>query len=585
MFKSKVSINKFFNILNLFFLILPLLLLSGCTMLTMPPNTSLYSGSIQVYSDPAGAAIYLDGSDTGYTSPKLLNNIYPGSHLITFKLEGYLNSNNFVQVYPNQTTPLNVTLTPNPYLNLPDTKNLLRIEVQPETLSLFSGEVAHIDSIIAYYSDNSYQNISANQCSMYSTNPDVAYINLVGQIGQITALSKGQTTIWISYSETGITKSDSILVIVDEFNQNLGNLININVLPDTMTLDIGESKSISLITAYYDSGLEQSISPEQCDFYVNNSFVSINNYGVITGNSPGTSIITASYTEGGISKSDTLTVTVNQTFANQPTYRALAIGIGDYIYYGEEGDLLAPPYDVNKMAEILEDCRFNVNQTSFQKISTLKDQQATKQNIINKIQSTFSGADENDVSYFYFSGHGALVNQVSYLCPADFNGQISSAISVDELESDLSAVAGTKVVFIDSCNSGGFIGKSTLETEEFKNTEYLTQFNDGIISAFANHILSKDLLTSAEYQVLTSSHWYEESYEIDPADGEPFGVFTQGLYEGCSLDNNTPADINQNDKISLSEAYNFIYQWVAAMRVNQNVQVYPVNSSFTIFEY
>jgi len=171
------------------------------------------------------------------------------------------------------------------------------------------------------------------------------------------------------------------------------------------------------------------------------------------------------------------------------------------------------------------------------------------------------------------------------LCPADFNGQISSAISVDELESALSAVAGTKVVFIDSCNSGGFIGKSMLETEEFKNMEYLTQFNEGIISAFANHTLSKDLLTSAEYQVLTSSHWYEESYEIDPADGEPFGVFTQGLYEGCSLANNTPADINQNDKISLSEAYNFISQWVAAMRVNQNVQVYPINSSFTIFEY
>ena len=565
-------------------LFLPLLLLNGCLLAPNYPNQSYY-GNIQVNSTPANASIYLDGIYTGFTSPKTIRNISAGNHLITLKLEGYLNSNNIVPVYPQKTSTLEVILTPIVFPPSPYVAYLTNIEVNPDSFYLSTGETKQINSIIAYYSDGTSKEIPFGQCSIFSLNQEIAYVS---PTGQVSGLSEGETTIWVTYTENNIKKSDFISVYVSGETVNLEELVMIEVLPETMDLDIGESQSIVSIRAYYDNNTNRLISPNWCDFNIDNGHASIDNEGTITGISNGVSIITISYEEKGIAKSDFITVTVSSTVINQPAYRSLLIGIGDYIYYGEEGDLSAPPYDVNKMAEILEDCRFNVNQTSFQKISTLKDQQATKQNIINKIQSTFSGAEENDVSYFYFSGHGALVNQVSYLCPSDFNGQISSAISVDELESALSAVAGIKVVFIDACNSGGFIGKSgeeVVETEEIKDLEYLTQFNEAIISAFANHTLFKDLLTSAEYQVLTSSHWYEESYEIDPGDGEPFGVFTQALHEGCSLANNTPADINQNDKISLSEAYNFIYQWVAAMRVNQNVQVYPVNSSFTIFEY
>ena len=190
-FKRKINIKNAFNISHLFFLIL-LLLLSACTMLPVPPYNSSGYGSIQIYSEPVGAFIYLDGSDTGYTSPKLLNNIYPSSYLVTFKLDGYLNSNNFVQVYPDQTTQLNVHLTPNPYLPSSNTKHLLKVEVEPESLVLSTNEVGHIDSITAYYSDGTNETISANQCTVYSTKPSVA---IVTPGGQITALSDGQTKI------------------------------------------------------------------------------------------------------------------------------------------------------------------------------------------------------------------------------------------------------------------------------------------------------------------------------------------------------------------------------------------------------
>lgn len=578
--KNKNNMNNSIFAVCAFFIFM-FLLMNGCTVLP-PVNHSLLYGSIQTYSTPAGASIYLDGSDTGFTSPKTLNNMNPGSYLVTFKLEGYLNSINFVQVYANQTSQLNVQMTPNPYLPSPDINILTKIEVEPDSLALSNGEVGYIDSITAYYINETIKTISANQCSLYSTKSDIATVT---PEGQIIALSEGQANIWVEYTESNITKSDNIFVNVYHSIEETGNLVSINVLPKTLSMDIGESQPISSITAYYESGIEKNINPNLCNFSVNNSFVSVSNSGIITGNSNGNSTVTVSYTEENITKNDSLSVTVSEAFINYPTYRALSVGVGDYMYYGPDGDLLAPPYDVNKMAEMYTDCRFGLANTTFQKIDKLIDQQATKANILNKIKNTFSGADSNDVSYFYFSGHGVLYNNNSFLCPADFNGTTSSAISVHELEASLSVIPGIKVVFIDTCHSGGFIGKSTSENNVELGNDSLTIFNDSIIDAFASQPFSKDLLTSNQYRVLTSSHWYEVSYEIHPDTGNPFGVFTRALYEGCSLVNNTPADTNQDDRISLHEAYGFIAQWVASIRINQNVQVYPTNSSFPIFEY
>ncbi len=585
-YKKNIKTSKINSLLKLPTLIIIFILLGACTYYPVTPPGYQTNGNIQIYSTPAGASIYLNGTQTGYTSPELIKNIPAEGYLVTLKLEGYLNSNNFVQVYPNQTSELNVSLSPNPYIVPPDKRELTKIEVKPAYMDLSVMDTGYIESITAYYSDNTSKIISTNECYIYSSKPGIAF---VAPGGEINALSDGQANIWVEYTESNITKKDNILINVYGELQEPGNLIGISVLPSEMSLAIGDSKPISSITAHYDNGLEQAINPNNCIFSINNSFVSVSNSGIISGNAVGNSIVTVSYTENNITKTDTISVSVSETIASDSIYRALAVGVGDYIYYGEDGDLIAPPYDVNKIKEIFNDCQFGSNNIGFSKIKELKNTQATKTNILQGIQSTFSGADENDVSYFYFSGHGALLDQVSYLCPSDFNGYTNSAISVHELESFLSAIPGTKVVFIDTCHSGGFIGKdiSRNETDNtiFSEEEYLTDFNDSVINSFARYSITRDLLTSSEYQVLTSSHWYQLSYELHPPNEDPFGVFTRALYEGCSLANGIPADVNMNNKISLNEAYNYIAQWVAAMRINQDVQVHPLNSTFAIFEY
>jgi len=357
-------------------------------------------------------------------------------------------------------------------------------------------------------------------------------------------------------------------------------LSSIAVHPDIMDLEEGESQNIISITAYYSDSSTANIPFINCSYYsYNPSCATANSSGLITGISTGSTTIIVFYTEGTISKTDTVEVTVTQ---NEAVYRALCVGVGDYINYGSDGDLLAPPYDVDRIRQILQQCRFGTSNTIFSNISYLKDWQATKSNILQSISSTFSSADSNDISYFYFSGHGALVGNTSYICPADMTSFANSAISVDELESALSTIPGTKVVFLDSCYSGGFIGKSMDETITSK--EKLESFNDEVINIFSR-AESKGLLTTNQYKVLTSCHYYQLSWEIQPAEGNPFGVFTMALCAGCGYYGSYQADTNLDTMVSLQEAYLYVQDWVFSYRISQDVQIYPNNSTFTIVEY
>jgi len=291
--------------------------------------------------------------------------------------------------------------------------------------------------------------------------------------------------------------------------------------------------------------------------------------------------------------------TTSPPITNEIVYRALCVGVGDYIYFPDSYgniDLPAPSYDVNRVCKTLSQCRFGSLPTEFSIIWYTTDSFATKSNILQRIANIFSEADYNDVSYFYFTGHGIWVNNISYLCPTEVNyfSPLTTYISVDELEAALSAIPGTKVVLLDSCHSGGFIGKGVGEIQISKKEE-LESFNDEIINVFSQAEY-KGLLTTNEYKVLTSCHYNEECMELSPAtpgDFDPFGVFTMALCEGCGYFNyNYPADTNMDTKITLQEGYIFVKSWVEELNelidyinITQDVQVYPNNSTFTIVEY
>jgi len=485
--------------------------------------------------------------------------------------------------YPYPPTP---STTPTPPI-LP--AYLTEIVVQPDTINLNDGESQYIISITACYSDSSTANISLINCSYYSYNPSCATAN---SSGLITAVSTGTTAILVIYTESAIAKTDTVTINVTTAPITPAILSYIEALPSVISLSVGKSQTFDSVTAYYSDSSTANINLPNCNYSSSDpACATVSNSGTITAVSDGSAIITISYTEDGVTKTTLAEITVGTVTQNEVVYRALCVGVGDYIL-GNDNDLNAPAYDVDRIRQILQQCRFGTSNTTFSNIGYLKDWQATKSNILQSISSTFSGADSNDISYFYFSGHGSRLGNTSYICPADITSFTDSAISVNELETALSAIPGTKVVFLDSCYSGGFIGKSMDKTIISK--ENLESFNDEVINVFSQ-AQTKGLLTTNEYKVLTSSHYYQECMELAPAtpgDFDPFGVFTMALCDGCGYFGSYPADTNLDTKVSLQETYIYVKSYVAELdaqlaniNITQDVQVYPDNSIFAIVEY
>jgi len=467
------------------FLILSSLLISGCS-----PSDLIFgpSGSIYVDTYPSGAKVFLNGNDTGETTPCSITNLIKGSYEITVTL-GNLSYTETVIVYSDFTTSVYKDLLP----------RLSKIVVQPSSMNLEEGDSQTVDSITAYYFDSGSADIKLSDCS-YSSSSNHATVN---SSGTVTGVSEGSATITVSYTDVEITK--------------------------TATIDV------------------------------------------------------------------TVSLAVPPPVVTPIVYRALLVGVGDYENYG---DLNGPPYDVARMHYILDQCKFGSSNTVFSIINDgLIDLYATKTAILQGIASTFSGADNNDVSYFYFSGHGDCGACVwglftSYICPT--NSLLTSYdndISINELEIALSAIPGTKVVILDSCFSGGFIGKGKGKITNSK--EETISFNDEIIDVFSQ-AQSKGLLTTNQYKVLTSCHFYQSCMENSPhwVDGNPYGYFTAALCTGCGYDDgNYYADSNNNTKVSLNEAFEYIEYIVYLLEASdigdnrQDSQIYPSDSDFTIVEY
>lgn len=126
--------------LLLFILIIAFLLLaSGC--LYYYPAVYTF-GSIEITTNPPGAKIFLDTTDTGYFTPSILTYVSAGSHVLTLDMANYLNHSSIVNVIANQTINLNISLTP-----IIPPVSLVRISVSPSNINLIIGESKTIDSI------------------------------------------------------------------------------------------------------------------------------------------------------------------------------------------------------------------------------------------------------------------------------------------------------------------------------------------------------------------------------------------------------------------------------------------------------
>lgn len=301
------------------------------------------------------------------------------------------------------------------------------------------------------------------------------------------------------------------------------------------------------------------------------------------------------------------------------TYRALLIG--NAAYDGGQS-LKAPPYDVEHMEQLLLQQDFDGSKFAPENIIKLNN--ATKLQILETIKRQLAAvADGDDVTYFYYSGHGTFDGKTSYIVGVEMG-----LIGIDELKTALDAVQGRKVVIIDSCYSGGFTGKSAGAAEParpvMKNTaetqptqvettsDELEQYQAGILKPFMGQPgKAQRALTTSSYKVLSAASDFQYSYEYQfnsgsgaacygpefMMNGKDYaggtrnysGEFTGMLVAGAgcvSFNDVFPeiralADADRDRSVTLDE----LYRYLRGAVLYSTVQVYPEGDRTAIFEH
>lgn len=297
------------------------------------------------------------------------------------------------------------------------------------------------------------------------------------------------------------------------------------------------------------------------------------------------------------------------------TYRALLIG---NTYTGESNELPGCENDVDGMRTMLG----RMIATPYS-VTVKKNIRAEE--ILSSISSTFGNASYNDVSLFYYSGHGANSvgadgNPTSY--HAALVGTFQTYVSIARLKTELDKIPGKKVIIIDACHSGQFIARDGTMTQVSSSA-----FNSQVVNLFANddqlsgdvsrtavvlaadgsELLSEEApafidragdtnFAKSGYYVITACRSEEKSVSTgydSNGDGKIdryFGLFTYGLCygNGWNLARNAAisslnADLNKDSKVTLYEAYVYAKVMAQSHNPNQTAQIWPENSAFVLW--
>lgn len=247
-------------------------------------------------------------------------------------------------------------------------------------------------------------------------------------------------------------------------------------------------------------------------------------------------------------------VRAEEITANGRVNRALLVGCDRFLTQTDTTP--SSRNNVLRMADALSGGTLNM-----QTIVTREDGLPSSAALVALIRETFSGADADDVSYFYISTHGlwnTAVNGLMTLLLSD--GESEEGITAYELRRVFDTIPGKKVLLLDACHSGAMIGK-------------------GVEKSFEN------LFAGDNYYVVCSSGGEEESwYWSGEVSGERLagaGYFSGALADALSRTGSFGADENRDGVITLTELRRRLLQSHGA----STVRTYPEDSDFALFSY
>ncbi len=253
------------------------------------------------------------------------------------------------------------------------------------------------------------------------------------------------------------------------------------------------------------------------------------------------------------------------------TCRAVIVG---QRYAGQSNELTGTVNDARAIEAMLD----NFTASDY---STARYTDLTGADILTKISEGFSDADANDISFFFYSGHGAYsldASMLGALCGT--SGYVTPA----QLRNALDKIPGKKVVVIDACHSGNMIGPENnkqMTAREIKANA--DSFANAFVSAFSANAKSSDNLAGSGYYVICAARYDELSWEAT-FNGTRAGYFTLNFTKCAGWDMQSGSrcellgDSNGNGALSIDEAYRYVRNVIP--KEKQSVQAYPIGSTF-----
>lgn len=244
---------------------------------------------------------------------------------------------------------------------------------------------------------------------------------------------------------------------------------------------------------------------------------------------------------------------VTQEMDRPPAMRALLIGNDEFVT--EENMKPSAVNNVRAVRQLLyADAR------GYMSIKSSINQPLNEDGFRSLVLSSFQDSRDNDISFIYISTHGDYREDVEgrfRLLLSD--GQQEYVLTMPVLHDVLEGIKGTKVLLIDTCNSGMLLNKGT-------------EIN-ALMSPF----------TGDNYKVLTSAGGNELSFNWASGINHRFGgsYFLLALSQGLGAGGNYSADANRDGSITLSETY----QYLLGNYGPSTPQIYPQRDEFVLLQY
>ena len=373
---------------------------------------------------------------------------------------------------------------------------------------------------------------ASSNASVASVEPD----------GTVIGVSAGEATIWVfSYGEV----KDKCSVVVRPVE-----VTGMSLQEEAVFLYAQEQATLSPV-------FEPSNASDQTVKYLSSdeSIVTVNSSGVLTGVSRGEATVTAISSDGSFA--DSVSVSVSGV---RPVYRALVIGEHSYADDARLGGL--------NTAEGIYDLLMNqrIDGESYQ-VGLLTD--STREELEAGIRAAFSGAKETDISLLYINCHGAYEEGSAFIRLHD-----ESRVTADELEAMLRPIPGKIVLLLDFCQSGAFIGAGG-------------DFAQG----------AKTALTDEKYVVISSASADEDSYRRSFAGGEEekttAAIMGRSLAEGAGWDLiydrsvTLKADADRDGRVTVREIFEYTKKrtahYLSGTGAAQTVHLWAADDQMVLF--